>query len=161
MSWQADVREALRSQGFSSLDELLRTHPGESYEALANLFPSSPLVLPVMLIRLQLEDARLAGAVSLRSAFADSLARTLAAHLPDGWGQTKSNQADVSPDFMNIAAWSTWVALVSPEDDSQEALFARLWESLRAKARLGWRPTSENDPVLQEVFNEAWPEPSA
>jgi hypothetical protein len=147
MSWESTVIGSLGRLGFSSVSEFVAARPGATYGQLSDEL-EPPLVLPIMVMKLQLQEARAKSPEVYRAAAADSLARSLSESLTEGWGKT---QGESSPEFMNVAAWSAWASTV----DDDRCL--RVFEALKERAKPGWRPSSGLDPVIVAAFDEAWP----
>jgi hypothetical protein len=103
---------------------------------------------------MHLEEAKARG--EIRSAAIDSLVRCIRQQLPQGWSRTPSQDEGVTPEFMNITAWSYWSGMfkaVQPDD----ALTDAVWARLREWAPTGWLPESVEDEIIRAAFNEAWP----
>jgi hypothetical protein len=152
MSANQDLDECLKDRGHSSVRAFITSHPEASYPELAQLL--GPSVLPVQVLDMHLREAHTAGRSAYRIAAAESLARQLRALLPQGWSRTTS--PDVDPEFVNISAWVTWTSALA-QVDRDETVISRLWDALNTHASPGWRPSSGDDPVIVNAFNEAWP----
>lgn len=141
--WRARIEERLRSKGFDTPKEFLDANRGRSYLELARILAPAEEVAAVQLEQLHRESA----GTGVRPAAFDSLTRFLRGALGRGWGNGKYWQSSV------IGALASWTVMWGGSDhlrQVKEALFA-------ANPPVGWIPEAENDPLLSQLFGQAWP----
>lgn len=143
------IVERVQALGFASLGDYLAARVGVPYTDLADELGSG--VLGLHIAALQMKHA-----ANPRAAAADALVRALRQVLTKGWDLTDAAEPGVSPEFVNITAWSYWTSLLEGVRPEEEIL-DRLWDTLRRGAKPGWLPRTADDPVLKNAFDQAWP----
>jgi hypothetical protein len=145
--WTSRLSHQINQMGFATIEDFLTAHPGEPYLSLVARI--APWVAALQLQRLQMLTARALG--RLREAAMDALAREINDAYPNGWTDDLSTAASVG---------GRWAALVTVQGNSPELapitlpLFRALLEK---KPSIGWRPSSGEDPLIREVFDQCWP----
>lgn len=145
----ARARNALNDAGFSAL-EFLSTNPGLSKVELAKLLNRGASAIG--LIMAIYEEAVQGDAV--RETAKDLLLRQIRYEFPDGW----SSAGNVHP-AIKVGSWRRMIKSYVP--DPQCGRFAS--DIIRHLAidhppPEGWKPESQEDPLIEELFDRYWPE---
>lgn len=149
--WQLRLRSELDSLGFTSLEEYLHAHPGIGYLKIAESLSNANVAA------MQLYGEHISTAVAngrLRQAAADSLSRFLAQHVKRGWGCGRHFPLRIA------SAFGDWKAVLRQfaSGEIADVRLDAITEAIRASnPPKGWVPTSGDDEIIQNAFDEGWP----
>jgi hypothetical protein len=148
--WIRNLTLATQAIGYADVTSLLAAMPGKPYREIAQALGST--FAPIQIIRLQYDEAKRRG--MLRDAAKDALTRNLVEALPAGWGTGENTEWSA---ILGLSSWSSELQVSGACPELKPVIDEVINTLRRYRIPRGWRPTHPNDPIIAEVFNNAWP----
>ena len=150
-SWEADVTNRIKEKGYLDILDLLDDRPGETYNEIASFIGEN--VAPIQIIGIQYNQAKKKD--KIREALKDSLCRNIIEELPGGYGIG----VDPTGKFEDaLADWCSEAMVTGGLPELEETLDRIIEGLLQQKIPKGWLPKTANDKIINDIFNEQWPQ---
>lgn len=150
--WCERLVAAIRSRGYSGINDFLEDRPGRTYRAISKELGEQKFA-PMQIYGMQLREAFQNG--SLRRSAADALVRSMRQDMRRGWG------VGLHADRCRATAFSHWRCMViescNIDEKHRECLVSVTEEIKRIGPPVGWLPKGVDDEIIQQAFAKCWP----
>ncbi len=146
--------ERLRGQGYDSVTQLVKDHPGITFYDLAR-WKVRPSVWPIVLSEAYASEQK--SSEQIRDFSMEFLVRKIRESLPDGWGNAPANVLEITT-IRAIARLDGLMERVIKATPEILAAADRTWKALIASnPPVGWLPADITDPLITRAFDVGWP----